>query len=181
MLDNIKSRLIQRIALGLSVVLLANFSFSLFIWFQYVWHVSTTDDRFNWPYLFHAVPALILSLTSLVALILIHLKKHKAVFLVLLSIILSVGCFIYETQYDGLGYPIFVNGPESYQGAGYRYIFVNWWWYEKDVIRSGDFTTEKVFHHFFGIRPKGYISSSIIMYIEDANKVKDAVKSSEHN
>ena len=63
-----------------------------------------------------------------------------------------------------------VNGEEPYHGIGYRYSFINWIWYEKDVIRSDNFTKDKVFRHFFGMRPKGYISSSMLIYVGDQGK-----------
>ena len=163
---------------------MANFLVSLCLWIFYVWHISTTDKQVNWPYLLYAVPALVLFLTFLAAFILVFLKKRKAVFLILFATILSICCFAYETHYAKWFYvvtPIIVQGPEPYQGIGYRYGFINWWWYEKDIIRSGDFSTNKVFHHFFGIRPKGYISSSTLIYIGDKDKVEDTVKFPEQN
>lgn len=175
MLAKIKSSLVKYITFGLSLTLMANFFVSLCIWIVDVWYISTTDRQFSCPYFLHAASTLVLFLISLAAFILVTLKKRKAVFLLLFTVILSICCFAYETHYAKWFYrvyPIMVNGPEPYQGIGYRHLFVNWWWYEKDIIRSGDFTTNKVFHHFFGIRAKGYISSSTLMYIGDEQKDK---------
>jgi hypothetical protein len=181
--SNVKSSLMRLIAFGLSLILLANFSFSLILWLGYVWHVSTTSDQVNLPYLLHSVSTLILFLMSLAAFILLNVKR-KTVFLLLVTILLSVSCFVYETQYHECRYlvsPIIVNGAEPYQGIGYRYTYANWLWYEKDIIRSGDFTTEKTFHHFFRNRRKGYLSSSTLIYVPNKDKINNADELSEQN
>jgi hypothetical protein len=175
---DIKSRLTRRSIFALSLILLLHFAVPLFFWFAYVWDVCTTDKQVIWPYLLHCVPAVVLFSISLAAFILVLLKKRNAGKMLLLAVVLSACCFIYETRYDKWCYgvrPIVLNGPEPYQGLGYRYYFVNWWWYEKDIVRSGDFTTDKVFHHFFGIRPKGY-SSGIFIGLPDPNGVRDDVE-----
>ena len=175
---NIKSHLARPVVLGLSLIFVLHFSVSLLLWLGYVWHVSRTNGQLNWPYLLHCVPAVILFSISLAAFILVLLKKRKAGLLLLIAVVLSVCCFIYETHYDKWCYtvsPIALDGVEPYQGLGFRYIFVNWWWYEKDIVRSGNFSTDKVFHHFFGIRPKGY-RQVIFVPLPDANDVRDTVE-----
>lgn len=180
---NVKSSLMRLIAFGLSLSLLVNFSASLLLWLGYIWHVSTTNDKVDLPYLLHSVSTLILFSISLAAFILLNVKR-KTVSLLLFAVLLSASCFIYETQYHKCRYlvsPILVKGAEPYQGIGYRFRYSNWLWYEKDIIRSGDFTTDKTFHHFFGNRRKGYISSSTLIYIPNKDKINNPDELSEQN
>ena len=174
MKEKIKNKILGLVLFVLSLLLTLHFAFTFVIWSMYIRAVYS-KNVLNWFEWLNPIIAVVLFSISLATFILVILKKRIAVFLIALTIILSTCCFIYETRYSKSSYmvcPIIVNGEEPYQGIGYRYSFINWIWYEKDVIRSGDFTKDKVFHHFFGIRPKGYISSSTLTHVSNQEKIE---------
>ncbi len=149
--------------------------FTFIVWSKYIW-IGYSKSTLHWFELLHPVIAVVLLSISLASFIEVILKRRKSVFLLLLAIFLSTCCFIYETQYSKSSYiarPIIVSGEEPYLGTGYRYHFINWIWYEKDVIRSDDSSEVKVFNHFFGMKPKGYVSSSSLIYIGDRDRVDE--------
>ena len=133
-----------------------------------------------WPEVLHALIIIVLWCTSIAAFILVLSKKNRTqrpvVLLLLITLALSGCCFVYDTQYSTWStsaVPIFVKMSEQYYG-GYRFRFINWPWYEKDIISEGAFKESKVFHHFFGHRPKGYISSSTLTYIGEPEETVEA-------
>lgn len=167
--NKIKNEILGLIKLILSLVLTLYFAFTSVVGFKYIYGAHT-KDVLHQSGLFHLILSIILLSISLITFIMIILKKRRSVILLLFTVFLSTCCFIYETQYSKTSYvtrPIIISGKEAYQGIGYRYSFINWIWYEKDVVRSEDFTEDKVFHHFFGRSPKGYVSSSSLIYLTD--------------
>ena len=148
-----------------SFVFTVYFSIILVIYLVY-FCTSSLGSHLDISDLFHIVTVVILLLVSLASLIQAIFKRPKAKALLLILFSLVTCSFLYDTQYSktsSIIRPIIVNGEEPYRGVGYRYSYIKWIWYEKDVIRSDDFTKDKVFHHFFGLKPKGYISSSTII------------------
>ncbi len=159
----------------IAFLLTANFTFSLYLWFGSI-KARVLKNLPYWPEVAHAFITLLLWSISVTALLFLLSKRRRArrsaAILLSITLILSTCCFIYDTHcasWAAWRIPIFVSGPEPYQGIGWRFYFVNWPWYVRDVITAGASTEPSVFHHFFGHRPKGYISSSTLTYIGDPN------------
>lgn len=180
MITKIKNATIKAFLYILAISLTLNFTVSLILWYLTI-QARYSKGMTYWPEILHALIAIVLWCSSLTAVILLLSKKTNVqryiVFLLLVSVILSVCCFVYDTQSLGVSsfsMPIMVIGSEQYHGIGYRYRFHNWPWYEKDILMVGDFTEENVFHHFFGHRRKGYISSSTLTFTGDLKETVEA-------
>ena len=152
-----------------SLLLTLYFVFTSTAWLKYI----CIEHSRNSPYtskLIHVFFSFVLLSISSIALILAILKKRVSVLLLLLTIFLSTCCFIYETQYSKSSYIsrlITAKGEKPYEGLGYRYVFVNWIWYTKDIIKSEECPEGKVFHHF-NLRPNR--SSSTVVFEDEPKR-----------
>jgi len=163
--NKIKNEILRLVIFIPSLLLTLYFTFTFVVWSKYIW-AAYSKNVLHRLELLHPIIAVVLLSISLAAFIQVILKKRRALLLLSLTILLSTCCFIYETRYSKSSYvarPIIVNGEEPYQGIGYRYSFINWIWYEKDVIRSNDFTKDKVFHHFF-IQPGPHCAITLHLF-----------------
>ena len=154
-----------------SLLLMMYFVGTCTFWSRYIWIEHSTNSPYT-SKLIHVFFSVVLLSISSIALILAKLKKRVSVILLLLTIFLSTCCFIYETQYSKssyIRYSIMATDEEPYEGVGYRYVFLNWAWYKKDMIKSLEFPEGKVFHHF-NLKPNK--SSSTLEFIDEPRKTK---------
>jgi|SRR3989339_1655464 len=122
-----------------SLILIIHFSISIIIWLFFLYgSITLTSKEKDWSIFINFIPSIALFTTSVLAYKFARSKTKKAILILLLTLLISILSFVYETSnhYCQMQTPIYHFEQQfSYISLGYKERYNNWWWYEK-VIRT---------------------------------------------
>lgn len=125
-----KPRSLRRTLLVLSGLGVAHFAISLVAWAAVLttaWYIPATPRPDIVPYLLtHAGPAVALCGVFLAAFVLVWKNRRRAVLVLAIAVVASMGAFAWDTHYDR--YQIQTLTLDQ----GCKHVYCTWWWWEHD-------------------------------------------------
>ena len=139
-----KQEIVRQLLLFLTLPVILHFAFSILVWCHsglYLKHLRFREYPIDWVMFLHAIPAVVLFIASIAALIFAHKQRiRKSIITLGLILVISLLCFFIETTNNLFQafYPTSVIGDTySIISIGERYEYWNWWWY-KNVVAYSD-------------------------------------------